>query len=146
MLRHQSKRGIVDNQNRPIFGNIFNKKAGGCDRSDDVFHICRDKIQADLHNVEKVAKNDASISFLLNTLINCQKMEIIDKFFFDEILQVIEDKLDTIHDSKHLVKLGIGLGMNNNIAKDHSELIKKFYVHCFSHRFLLPQADKNTLL
>jgi len=40
----------------------------------------------------------------------------MDKFFYDEVLQVIEANLDKITSSKDLVRLGIGLGMNSKFA------------------------------
>lgn len=137
---------VLPASRRGIFGKIFNKKVGGCDRLEDVFHVFRDKIQDDLPKIEAIAKNEAaSAQFQLNTLINCQKIEVIDKFFYDEILQAIENRLDSIHEAKDLVRIGIGLGMNSKFAEDHVGLIKKFYDHCFLNRYLLSLNDRHTL-
>lgn len=44
-----------------------------------------------------------------------------------------------------MVVLGISLGSNPDFAKDHPELLKEFYAHCYKHRFLLSLEDKKAL-
>lgn len=146
-LQHHVAAGILPwHGQRPIFDKIFNRKVGGCDKLDDVFQVFRDRIQEELPKIEETVKSEsASIEFLLNTLINCQKVEVMDKFFYDEVIQVIEANLLRIISSKDLVRLGIALGMNKTIAQDHAGMIKKFYGHCFLNRHLLTLNDRHTL-
>ena len=50
-----------------------------------------------------------------------------------------------LYRAKDMVQLGISLAMSKDFMKDQGDIIKKFYAHCFGHRFLLAQRDKDTL-
>ena len=99
---------------------------------------------SELDSIEALAKT-GSTDFLLSTLVNCQKIEVINKFFYDAILEEIESKLETITKSSDLVKLGFGLGMNKNFSIDNKEFIRKFYAHVFGQRFMLTHTDRELL-
>ena len=97
-----------------------------------------------LEEIEKVAEK-GSLGFLLNTLVNCQKIEVNNKFFYDTLLEKLESRLSQITKSHDLVKLGLGLAMNKNFSQDNKDFIKKFYAHVFGHRFMLTHADRDVL-
>jgi hypothetical protein len=44
-----------------------------------------------------------------------------------------------------MVLLGVSLGANPDFSKDHADLIKEFYGHCYKHRFMLSLEDKKVL-
>ena len=77
----------------------------------------------ELDNIERVATN-GSTDFILNTLVNCQKIEVTNKFFYDALLEKLESQLEGITKSSDLVKLGFGLGTNKNFSVDNKDFIK----------------------
>ena len=77
--------------------------------------------------------------------MNCQKIDLKDKFFFDTIFEQIDCKLPKLYQPQDLLTLGAAFGMNKDLMKDQNELIKKFYAHCYGHRFLLSMTDKQAL-
>jgi hypothetical protein len=86
--------------------------------------------------IEKLFEK-ASHKFLLDILMNFQKIEVDDKFFYDSMIEAIDRKLDRIVQPKELVQLGLAIGMNPHFMQDHHDFIKKFYAHCFTNRFIL---------
>lgn len=77
--------------------------------------------------------------------MNCQKIELNDKFFYDTIIDKLDQKMVEITQPRDLVQLGLSLSMNRLFMQDYDDLIKKFYAHCFTHRFLLTKEDKEAL-
>ncbi len=57
----------------------------------------------------------------------------------------LDEKMVEITQPKDMVQLGVSLSMNRLFLQDYDELAKKFYAHCFTHRFLLAQEDKEAL-
>ena len=50
-----------------------------------------------------------------------------------------------LYKANDLVSLGVAFSQNKDLMKDQHDLIKKFYGHCYGHRFLLSHQDKQTL-
>ena len=68
---------------------------GGCVREEQVFRVFQEKIKSSTESIEEVLKT-GSVSFLLHTLLNCQKIELNDKFFYDTIIDRIDEKMADI--------------------------------------------------
>ena len=73
---------------------------------------------------------------------NCQKISIKDKFFYDALIQRLDELLPTLTSSKDLVTLGAALNMNSDTLKDNNAFVLKFYNYVYQNRFLLKQDDK----
>ena len=132
-------------QKRQIFG-FSKKRIGGCQPQEDAFRRYQETIQESAPKIEStISSPNCSIQFLLNILLNSQKIELNDKFFFDTILEKVDENLHKIYRPQHMVLFGIAMGMGQNFSQDNPDIIKKFYAHCFGHRFLLAQEDKQAL-
>ena len=124
---------------RFFFGSLFGKKrVGGCEREEEVFNVFKEKVENDISKIESIIQSPyVSKQFLLQTLVNCQKIQINDKFFYDSIIEQISTRLPSMYRSQDLVILAVALGMQKSAVQDHEELVKKFYEHCFLNRFVL---------
>lgn len=43
------------------------------------------------------------------------------------------------------MRLGVALGMKRSLLQDHAEVVKAYYQHCFIHRSLFSQTEKQAL-
>ena len=172
MLTHKlrTSASLVTLPRRTLFGKIFgkNKRVGGCQKEEEVFQAFKAKIEDRISDIEQAAtypeiewKNHlvpeqeqseirgGSLQYLMSTLLNCQRVEVQDKFFYESLLNQIEERLDHIYNPKDLIQLAISLAglqlKNEKVLEDHKEFMRKFYAHCCNNRFLLAQEDKNSL-
>ena len=70
-------------------------------------------------------------------LYNCQKIGIKDKFFYDSIIQKLDENLNYITKSGDLLILGVALAGNPDFIRDNLSFALKFYEYTYKNRFLL---------
>lgn len=140
----RSHKGICP-PTRHFFGKLFGGSKKGCQTIDPLFRKFQLKCEDELIAVENSFNEHASLHHLLQMLYKCQMIEIRDKFFYDSLLEKVRNQMSQLVQAKDLVILGISLGSNPDFAKDHPELLKEFYAHCYKHRFLLSLEDKKAL-
>ena len=143
---NQLTKAISVPQSRSFFNKFFGRATSGkCRHSEPIFRkfqaACEDNITA----LESTFNEHSSLNHLLTTVYKCQTVGIRDKFFYDALFEKVQTALPRIVQAKDMILLGVALGTNPDYQKDHPDLIKAFYAHCFKHRYVLSINDKKTL-
>ncbi|CDW77264.1 UNKNOWN [Stylonychia lemnae] len=124
--------------------NKFFSRAGGCIKNEQAFRALQSICEDQVSKIEKIIP-DSDPTFLLQIMFNCQKIGIKDKFFYDSIIQNLDQNMTQITRSEDFIIMGAALGMNPEILRDNAQFVLKFYDHTFKNRFLIKQKDKQVL-